>query len=108
MERLRSLNLARSGSVSLVSSSAGAPPYRTGGRPQYSISTTPVSPLGLGTPVPAQGTPYYRWRHDISRRREVGMVEIVRLFLLEIACRSSYCMYRVYGSYVYLIIGRES
>jgi len=69
VEGLRRLNSARSGSVSSVSS-AGAPPYPTGGgapnvRPPYPVSTTPVSPLS-GTPAPGQGAPYYRQQYRPS------------------------------------------
>ena len=47
----RRLNSARSGSVSSVSSA---------GTPRYPVTSTPVPPLGLRTPAPGQGAPYYR------------------------------------------------
>ena len=61
VEGLRRLNSTRSGSVSLVSS-AGTLTLRVGRsvRPPYPPSTTPISSLGPWTPVPGQGTPYYR------------------------------------------------
>ena len=78
-----------------------------GVKPAYPVGATPVSPLGPGTPRPGQETRITS--SSIGCLREVDMIAVSTtrnspLFYSE--CLVDVCMYQVYGSYIYLIIGR--